>query len=155
VRGGESIGTLGQQKERMNMPVTIHGYGTPEHPRWSVVHWGPLYYADTEAVAEHVAAALNADPSLLADVIDVVNGNDYEHVKAQMIGVMVARRYGPFPTIEGARDMSEPIYCDDCGDPMDPDDAVWIAALKRPVSSANAGESAVLCPTCARETSED
>jgi hypothetical protein len=79
--------------------VTIHGYGTPEVPHWSVVHNGPLYYADTEAAAEHVAEALNTDARLLQDVIDVVNGNDYEHVKQQMIGVMVARRYAPFPAI--------------------------------------------------------
>ena len=79
--------------------VTVHGFGTPEVPRWSVVHNGPLYYADTEAVADHVATALNSDARLLADVIALVLGNDYEHVKHQMIGQMVARRYAPFPKL--------------------------------------------------------
>lgn len=79
--------------------VTVHGFGTPEVPRWSVVHNGPLYYANSEAVADHVAKALNYDARLLADVIAVVNGNDYEHVKQQMIRQMVARRYAPFPKL--------------------------------------------------------
>lgn len=44
---------------------------------------------------------------------------------------------------------AEMIYCDDCGESIAPGEVHAIASLPVPVASANAGESAQLCPTCA------
>lgn len=44
------------------------------------------------------------------------------------------------------------IYCDDCGKDVTTRPCVWVASLTRDISSANAGESAVLCKPCDRQT---
>lgn len=46
--------------------------------------------------------------------------------------------------------MPEILFCDNCGDAVGNDERRWISQLAVAVSSANAGESAVLCPPCAR-----
>ena len=44
------------------------------------------------------------------------------------------------------------VYCDDCGKDVTKRPCVWVASLTRDISSANAGESAVLCKACDRKT---
>lgn len=39
-------------------------------------------------------------------------------------------------------------YCDNCGEPTGGEDAWWIPTLRIAVTSANEGESAVLCGAC-------
>lgn len=47
---------------------------------------------------------------------------------------------------------NDTVYCDDCGKDITNLPCVWVASLTRPISSANIGESAVLCKECDSKT---
>lgn len=46
---------------------------------------------------------------------------------------------------------SDTSYCDDCGEPVNPNQMVVISRLAKSVASANAGESAIICKPCYAE----